>query len=49
MKNILVVDDEKTSQVILNKVLSGAGFEVTSVSSGSEALKKLKDVRYDVI
>ena len=49
MKNILVVDDEKTSQVILNKVLSGAGFDVTSVSSGSEALKKLKDVRFDVI
>jgi len=49
MKKILVVDDEKTSQVILKKVLSGADFEVKSVSSGNEALKEIKNVRYDVI
>ena len=49
VRKILVVDDEKTTQRILKKVLTNAGFEVTTASDGKDALKKIKEYNYDVL
>lgn len=38
---VLVVDDDRALQVLLNVVLTRAGFDVELASTGSEAVKKL--------
>jgi PAS domain S-box-containing protein len=38
---VLVVDDNKTNRLIIGKIVSGFGCQVTEVSSGSEALHEL--------
>jgi PAS domain S-box-containing protein len=39
---VLVVDDNKTNRLVIGKIVSGFGCEVTEVSSGSEALLELR-------
>jgi len=46
---ILVVDDEKAICNLLETFFSRDGHDVKSVSSGSEAIKLLKNEKYDVV
>jgi len=46
---VLVVDDEPTILTFLKKVLGGEGYDVTTVSSGMEALKRIGSEEYGLI
>jgi DNA-binding NtrC family response regulator len=48
-KAILVVDDEKSQREILDMILSGEGYDVTTASSGEAALKFVQDRRFDLV
>ena len=48
-KSILVVDDEKSQREILEMILSGEGYDVTTASSGEAALRFAKERRYDLV
>ncbi len=47
-KSILVVDDEKAQREILEMILSGEGYDVTTASSGEAALKIAREKRFDL-
>src|SRR5712672_112143 len=47
-KSILVVDDEKPQRDILQEILTGAGYDVTSAASGEAALKFAKERSFDL-
>jgi DNA-binding NtrC family response regulator len=47
-KSILVVDDEKSQREILELILTGEGYDVTTASSGEAAIKFAKEHRYDL-
>jgi DNA-binding NtrC family response regulator len=47
-KSILVVDDEKSQREILEMILSNAGYDVTTASSGEAALKFTRERRFDL-
>src|SRR5687767_16031054 len=47
-KTILVVDDEKSQREILEMILSGEGYDVTTASSGEAAIKFAKDRGFDL-
>ncbi|MBA3440262.1 MAG: sigma-54-dependent Fis family transcriptional regulator [Pyrinomonadaceae bacterium] len=47
-KSILVVDDEKSQREILEMILSGEGYDVTTASSGEAALKLQRERRFDL-
>jgi len=47
-KSILVVDDEKSQREILEMILSGEGYDVTTASSGEAAIKFAKEKRFDL-
>lgn len=48
-KNILVVDDEKSQREILEMILSGEGYDVTTASSGEAAMKFVADRHFDLV
>jgi DNA-binding NtrC family response regulator len=48
-KAILVVDDERAQREILEMILSGEGYDVTTASSGEAALKFVADRRFDLV
>lgn len=48
-KSILVVDDEKSQREILEMILSGEGYDVTTASSGEAALKFVETKRFDLV
>ncbi len=48
-KSILVVDDERSQREILEMILSGEGYDVTTASSGEAALKFVQDRRFDLV
>jgi DNA-binding NtrC family response regulator len=48
-KTILVVDDEKGQREILEVILSGEGYDVTTASSGEAAMKFVRDRRFDLV
>ena len=48
-KSILVVDDEKSQREILEMILSGEGYDVTTASSGEAAMKVVADRRFDLV
>jgi len=48
-KTILAVDDEKSQREILEMILSGEGYDVTTASSGEAALKFVADRRFDLV
>ncbi|HEV7643066.1 MAG TPA: sigma-54 dependent transcriptional regulator [Pyrinomonadaceae bacterium] len=48
-KTILVVDDEKGQREILEVILSGEGYDVTTASSGEAAMKFVHDRRFDLV
>ncbi len=47
--NILLADDSMTAQNMAKKILSEAGYEVTTVSNGAAALKKIADKTPDLV
>ncbi|HQX56779.1 MAG TPA: response regulator, partial [Pyrinomonadaceae bacterium] len=48
-KSILVVDDEKNQREILETILSGEGYDVTTASSGEAAIKFVETRRFDLV
>lgn len=46
---ILVVDDEKMLTKILAKILGQAGYRVSTVSDGDEAIDKVKQGHFDLL
>jgi DNA-binding NtrC family response regulator len=48
-KAILVVDDEKNQREILETILSGEGYDVTTASSGEAAMKFVEARRFDLV
>ena len=48
-KSILVVDDEKSQREILEMILSGEGYDVTTASSGEAAMKFVADRHFDLV
>ena len=48
-KSILIVDDEKSQREILEMILSGEGYDVTTASSGEAAMKFAKEHRFDLV
>ena len=48
-KSILVVDDEKSQREILEMILSGEGYDVTTASSGEAAMKFARERRFDLV
>jgi DNA-binding NtrC family response regulator len=48
-KSILVVDDEKNQREILETILSGEGYDVTTASSGEAAMKFVESHRFDLV
>lgn len=48
-KSILVVDDEKNQREILEAILSGEGYDVTTASSGEAAMKFVESRRFDLV
>lgn len=48
-KSILVVDDEKPQREIYEAVLSEAGYDVTTASSGEAALKFVAENKFDLV
>ncbi len=49
MKKILVIDDELPIRKLLYDALTGKGYQVSSVSSGEEAIALLKKEKPDLI
>lgn len=48
-KSILIVDDEKNQREILETILSGEGYDVTTASSGEAAMKFVESRRFDLV
>jgi CheY-like chemotaxis protein len=48
-KRILVVDDDEMVLMALEELLKPEGYEVQTVSSGTEALQKLEEGGYDLL
>lgn len=48
-KSILVVDDEKSQREILDMILSGEGYDVTTASSGEAAIKFVENRHFDLV
>lgn len=48
-KNILVVDDEKSQREILEMILSGEGYKVTTAAGGEAAVKFSRENRFDLV
>jgi DNA-binding NtrC family response regulator len=48
-KTILVVDDERSQREILEMILSGEGYDVTTASSGEAAMKFVHDRHFDLV
>ncbi|MBN1688226.1 MAG: response regulator [Candidatus Omnitrophica bacterium] len=49
MSKILVVDDETEVRGFLHNVLSGEGYEVTTVPNGQEMFRMMKQQKYDLV
>ena len=49
MSRSLVVDDDRTTRHVLNKVLTAAGFTTSVAKDGVEALKTLRAKRFDLL
>jgi twitching motility two-component system response regulator PilH len=49
MKKVLICDDSSTDRAKLERIVSGAGYAVISVSGGAEAVQKAKAEKPDLI
>lgn len=48
-QHILVAEDNSVNQYLLQRMLEKNGYEVTIAASGSDALKKMDERRYDLV
>ena len=48
-KSILVVDDDRTNQIVTRKIIEFLGHQVTLASDGEEALKKCFNEKFDLV
>ena len=48
-KRILVVEDDEVNLMIAQHILGRAGFQVSTVNNGEEAVKKVSDESFDLI
>lgn len=49
MSRILVVDDDKTTRLVLRRVLTSAGFSTAVAKDGLEALKAIDGETFDLM
>ena len=49
MISVMVVDDEPMTRRVVRLALENAGYEVATAGDGAEALKILRDRRFDVL
>lgn len=49
LRKVLVVDDDPVVRMSFDRVLSGKGYAVITAENGAEALRKLKDGKYDAV
>ena len=49
LRKVLVVDDDPVIARSFDRVLSGKGYAVITARDGDEALRKLRDEKYDVV
>lgn len=49
MKQVLVVDDDRSLRHVLERLLATAGFGVASAADGVEALERLKRKKFDLV
>ena len=47
--SVLVVDDELGMRETVAEILQGAGYEVTTASSGEDALSRMRQHEFDVV
>ncbi|MCR5262087.1 MAG: response regulator [Candidatus Gastranaerophilales bacterium] len=48
-KNVLLVDDSRTTLIYFSKILTDNGFKVTAKNNAKDALTELKNGKYDLI
>lgn len=48
LAKILVADDDRTTRVAISAMLKNAGYAVTSVKDGAEALRKIQETSFDL-
>ncbi|WP_417621519.1 response regulator [Parasphingorhabdus sp.] len=46
---VLIADDNRTNQMVLETILANAGHEVTAVADGEEALEALESGNFDIV
>ena len=49
MKQILVVDDDRTARYLLSRTLRAAGFSVSTAQDGLSGLQQLRKKTYDLV
>lgn len=49
MPQILVVDDDRELRGWMQELLTRAGYEVSEAADGNEALKRLREARFDLV
>ena len=49
MKKVLIVEDNVSLKLILSKLITTAGYEVTSTISGIAAIALLKNQKFDIL
>jgi len=47
-RRVLVIDDEKAIRETLSEILADEGYAVTSIESGEEGLKRLREENFDL-
>jgi len=49
MSNILIVDDDRLTRLMLGTILEGGGYRVTAAADGAEALRLAGEARFDLV
>jgi len=49
MSNILIVDDDRLTRLMLGTILEGGGYQVTAAADGAEALRLAGEARFDLV
>ena len=49
MSNILIVDDDRLTRLMLGTILEGGGYRVTAAADGAEALRLTSEARFDLV
>lgn len=48
VKRVLVIDDDRDTRVVLERMLEAGGFDVDTASGGEMALRKIRSAHYDL-